>query len=199
MICDMANHTAPSLRALRGLALSALLTLPGCATARSADPDLEPPPTRGVVTSPAQGAHVEINPSDGGSEHVLPHGAAQLWKALPGVYDRLGFKVSQLDAARRTLGARRAPSGRPIAGQEITALMNCGSGLGGNNAARYDVTIDLLTRLTPRGDSTLVKLQVVGTARSTMNAGDPVGCLGTPAMHRLVIRELSTTAAIVGP
>ena len=69
---------------------------------------------------------------------------ARIFATLPAVFGELAVPVSVVDTTVMVLGALRVPVRRPIAGQRLSLLLECGMGNYGPNAERYSVQLTLL-------------------------------------------------------
>ncbi len=75
---------------------------------------------------------------------TLAMGEAQVFAALPAVFQALPVPLSVVDTAAGVIGALRVPIRRPIGGQRLSLLLECGMGNYGPNAERYTVQLTLL-------------------------------------------------------
>jgi len=96
------------------------------------------------------------------------------------VFEAIGVPLSVVDSGTKVMGALRVPVRRPIGGQRLSLLLECGTGSYGPNAERYSVQLTLLaavravdaghaevqTRVegnaSPNGLSTVVKCMSTG-------------------------------------
>jgi hypothetical protein len=69
---------------------------------------------------------------------------ARAFAALPAVFQALAVPLSVVDSASKLMGAVRVPARRPIGGERLSLLLECGTGNYGPNAERYSVQITLL-------------------------------------------------------
>lgn len=105
---------------------------------------------------------------------------AHVFAVLPKVFEAIGVPLSVVDSGTKVMGALRVPVRRPIGGQRLSLLLECGTGSYGPNAERYSVQLTLLaavravdaghaevqTRVegnaSPNGLSTVVKCMSTG-------------------------------------
>ena len=71
---------------------------------------------------------------------------ARVFAALPAVFTRLAVPLTVIDSSAKAMGAVRVLVRRPIAGQRLSLLLECGTGSYGPNAERYSVQLTLVAR-----------------------------------------------------
>ena len=71
---------------------------------------------------------------------------ARVFAALPAVFSALAVPLTVVDSSARAMGAVRVLVRRPIAGQRLSLLLECGTGSYGPNAERYSVQLTLVAR-----------------------------------------------------
>ena len=104
---------------------------------------------------------------------------AQVFAVLPKVFEAIGVPLSVVDTSSKVMGALRVPVRRPIGGQRLSLLLECGTGSYGPNAERYTVQITLLAavRAVDAGH-TEVQTRVEGNA-SPNGLSTVVKCMST--------------------
>ena len=126
------------------------------------------------------------------SDTVLPATPAAVWSVLPSVFEFLEIEAPAVDGESRTIGnpGFRAPS--QIARRPLSTYLQCGNSLGGQNADRYEVRLQLAVEVVaaPAGGS-LVRTFIDADARPRGVSGDTVRCTSTGALERLIV-ELVT-------
>ena len=100
-----------------------------------------------------------------------------VWLALPMVYDLLGIPDAGVDAERTKFG-NPGYRARRIEGERLSKYVDCGMGVtAAPNADQYNVTLSVLTRLTPGSDGgTMVVTTVEATGKPRAVSGNPVYC-----------------------
>lgn len=89
----------------------------------------------------------------------------RVWSALSQVYSQLGIQLSVADTESHVIGALRVVQRRPVAGERLSRLLECGTGPYGANAERYTVQLTVLTSLQSIGDKlSTIDTRVAGTA-----------------------------------
>ena len=71
---------------------------------------------------------------------------ARVFAALPAVFTALAVPLTVVDSSAKAMGAVRVLVRRPIAGQRLSLLLECGTGSYGPNAERYSVQLTLVAR-----------------------------------------------------
>lgn len=116
--------------------------------------------------------------------------AAHVFAVLPAVFQAIGVPLSVVDSTSRVTGALRVPVRRPIAGQRLSLLLECGTGSYGPNAERYTVQLTLLAAVHGVDSShTEVHTRVDGTA-SPNGLSTVVKCLSTGRLEERFAEQL---------
>jgi hypothetical protein len=90
---------------------------------------------------------------------------ARAFAALPAVFEALPVPLSVVDSSSKVMGALRVLVRRPIGGQRLSLLLECGTGNYGPNAERYTVQLTLLAFVRPvDATHSEVQTRVEGTA-----------------------------------
>ena len=70
--------------------------------------------------------------------------ASRTFAALPAVFAALAVPLSVVDSTSMVMGALRVSVRRPVGGQRLSLLLECGTGNYGPNAERYSVQLTML-------------------------------------------------------
>ena len=70
----------------------------------------------------------------------------RVFASLPAVFAALAVPLTVVDSTAKAMGAVRVLVRRPIAGQRLSLLLECGTGTFGPNAERYSVQLTLVAR-----------------------------------------------------
>ena len=119
-----------------------------------------------------------------------------VWAALPTVFEALGIGQAGADPEQRVFGN---PEFRPrrIDGQRLSRYVDCGLGITAvPKADDYEVTMSVLTRLTPATDGgTVVATTVGATGKPRGVSGNAVHCPSKGTLEARIVeglhRELS--------
>lgn len=175
------------------LALAALL-LAACAT----------PPPQPATTLERRHTRIEV----GGTVYTveltrtreawvttLPVATDRVWAAVPGTYERLGLTGGGLvQPGIRAYGFRgRFP--RLLSGRRPSAYLDCGRGLAGPNADRYEVRMSIATTVEPEGEASRVRTFVDASATPRDVSGGALPCSTTGELERTIVEALGHSTA----
>lgn len=170
-----------------GIAVAvATIVINACTTSGAETSPSPEPETVTRVTRP----DVEVQPFEvsGRQTSVLGAPLSAAWQVLAEVYDDLGIPVTESDPVVHQLG-NPGYRARRIEGRRLSRYLECGFRIGMPNADIFDVTLMVVTRLTPVADSTRVVTTVNATAKPRGEAGSRVQC-GSRGSLELRIVEL---------
>jgi hypothetical protein len=151
------------------------LVLAGCASSGASDTAPEPEAVSRV--SFEGGAVVEMHNAPGVGARDMPAPIDSVWMALPRVYEMLGIPDVGAEPTQRIYGSMDFRA-RRIEGKRLSTYIDCGMGTTAvPNADDYQVTMSVLTRLTPGQDNgTMAITTVRATARPRATNRNPVSC-----------------------
>lgn len=160
---------------IRVLLLCAVATA-GCGSS-SSDAAAPAPETVSRVFLPAGGGNIKMHNEPGVGSRLLDAPIDSVWVALPQVYDLLGIPDAAADLGQMTFG-NLGYRARRIEGQRLSTYVDCGMGVTAvPTADQYQVTLSVLTRLTPADDGgTLLTTAVEATAKPRAVSSNPVYC-----------------------
>jgi len=170
-----------------GLAVAvATIVINACTTSGTETSPAPEPETVSRVTRP----DIEVQPFDVSWRQTSVLGApiSAAWQVLAEVYDELGIPVTESDPVAHQLG-NAGYRARRIEGRRLSRYLECGFRIGIPNADVFDVTLRVVTRLTPVADSTRVFTTVDATGKPRGEAGSRVHC-GSRGSLELRIVEL---------
>jgi hypothetical protein len=111
---------------------------------------------------------------------------AEVWAVMPSVFRTLGVGGYSLDPRAFVIGndGWRATT---IDGTRLSVFLQCGSGIAGPNADRYEVTLRLAVQLDAQGpEATLVRTVVDALARPRDSGGASLQCASQGTLERRV-------------
>jgi hypothetical protein len=118
--------------------------------------------------------------------------AAKVFAALPAVYEALPLPLSLVDtsSSARMLGGVRITVRRPLGGNRLSMLLECGTGIHGPNAERYTLQVTAMSVVQPL-DATrsLVQTRVEGSATPN-GLSTSVRCTSTGRLEELILGQL---------
>lgn len=124
-----------------------------------------------------------------------------VWAALTPVYTALKIPFDTYLSTERRLGtAGHRVRGR-FAGIQLGRVVNCGTAAsGGDNADLYEVLLDVTSTASPgTGGTTALRTSVSGTAQSSTTAGEPINCVTTGALERIIAEAVRARVESVAP
>jgi hypothetical protein len=150
-----------------------------------------PAPRTDRVHVESQHVDYDIASTAEGSEirALLPYSAADAWRALPRVYADLGVPVETVDADHRIL-VGVVSARRTFANSSLSALIDCGSTLMGQNANSYNVRLHLQNEV-DSVDKAQATIRTVLTATAASDGGATVRCSSTGQLERLITNRVS--------
>ncbi|MES2178106.1 MAG: hypothetical protein V4550_09600 [Gemmatimonadota bacterium] len=110
----------------------------------------------------------------------------KVWAALGQVYAELGVPLSVVDSSSHVIGAVRVTQRRPVGGDRLSRLLECGSGAYGPNAERYTVQLTLLTAIQPLGDKATIVDTRAGGQASPNGLSSTVGCASSGVLEEKI-------------
>ncbi len=135
------------------------------------------PETVSRVFVPGSGGRTEMYNQPGVGSRLVDAPLDSVWLALPKAYDLLGIPDAGVDP-ERTMFGNPGYRARRIEGERLSKYVDCGMGAtAAPNADQYDVTVSVLTHLTPGEDGgTMVVTTVEATGKPRAVSGNPVYC-----------------------
>lgn len=99
--------------------------------------------------------------------------------ALPAVFTALAVPLTVIDSSAKAMGAVRVLVRRPISGQRLSLLLECGTGNYGPNAERYSVQLTLVARVKAVDATHTEVLTMVRGDAAPNGLNTTVGCAST--------------------
>lgn len=153
-------------------------------------------PTTAGVPDSRQVGNVRVGSSQGGGlasleienemsiiDSVIPVAPAAAWSVLADVFVALGIEASTADRRSMAMGNERF-IGRRIDGRPLSDFVDCGTYFGRPRADQYEVTMQVLVRLTPASDGTRVETALDAYARPRDVAGNALHCTSRGTLER---------------
>jgi hypothetical protein len=107
----------------------------------------------------------------------------KVWIALIQVYADLGIPLSVADTANHVIGALRVTQRKPVGGQPLSRLLECGMNSYGANADRYTVQLTALSSVQSLGQRlTVIDTRVSGSA-SPNGINSTVACASSGVLE----------------
>ena len=139
--------------------------------------------TTRVVMSDGRNLTIPTVTNTTGSAATVEAPVERAWQLLPAVYQELGIDYTSIDQTRFTIGNPGLRVRGKLGRESLTRYVDCGSGQLGAYAASYDVTLSLVTQLTPAPDNkTAITSVLQAKAKSPIHSTGDIACAST---HRL--------------
>lgn len=176
-----------SLRAPHSAVAFALLAAAACASGGASNAAPVPSATGMTQTTvrvdggTTQGRYqAQLTRDDYATSADLAAPADRAFAVLPLVYEEVGLKVNTAESASRTLGVTGARV-RRVGKEPMSRFLSCGQDVTGTALAdSYAVTLTVMSRVTPSGDTgSVLSTQVIGTAQPMGVSGTVVNCQST--------------------
>jgi hypothetical protein len=181
---------------MRRIAILALLASAACAPASSESAPASRPGHSRVITT---GSGVDIQLAEDGPAAAKPVSAspAQVWAALPGVYEAVGITGAAGDERARVYGVRKLMIRRRLGKHALSRYLSCGNTPGGGLVAdSYRVQLTVLTSVRPgSGSGSLVQTEVIASGHPTEGTStSAVRCASTGVLEGRIAELLSGPA-----
>lgn len=178
------------------LALLAVLALAACATST---PRGETRQTDVRVATQVDDAarDIVIQNESSVSSYTLKSPVPQVWEALQEVYQELELPVSEFDPDQKRMGHEGFRATR-IAGKRMSRYLDCGLGMTGPNADRFDIRVTLYTTLSSFGEDTELIIDVDGQGKPRDYSGNWMHCSSQGELETLIVGRLAARLADPG-
>jgi hypothetical protein len=104
----------------------------------------------------------------------------KVWRVLPGIYDSLGIKLTDLDPKTHLLGNSGMKAHKSLGNTSLAKYIDCGSTQGFPSADSYDIQMSVRTQIdSAAGGGTTVGTLVEASGRPMAFAGEAVRCTST--------------------
>lgn len=167
-----------------------LILLAGCATGGSTVEGSNSAPQRQAIFQSEQGVLLSEPARAEATEIDSP--PAAVWAAVKKVYQDLDIPLTIDNLPGHQLGNANFNKSRQLGGERMTALVNCGNGMTGPNAASWRINMSLLTDVNPNGKGG-TKLQTTLIARGQDVSGgsaDQIPCGGTGRIESMLLSKV---------
>lgn len=121
--------------------------------------------------------------------------ASNVWLAVKAVYAELEVPITVENVGAHQLGNANFNRSRAIAGQPMSQLVDCGSGMTGPKAMSYRIYISLLTQVTPNANGTTTVQTTFVPMGQDVSAGssDRIPCGSTGRFEQLFLDRVKAT------
>lgn len=167
-----------------------MILLAGCATGGASVEGSDSAPQRQAIFQSEQGTLLTEPARAEATEIAAP--PAAVWAAVKKVYQDLDIPVAVDNLPGHQLGNTNFNKTRQLGGERMPALVNCGQGMTGPNAASFRINMSLLTDVNPNGKGG-TKLQTTLIARGqdvTGGSADQIPCATTGRLELMLLNKV---------
>lgn len=169
----------PSLAALAALLLTACAGSSARGTTRQTDVRVADQADRAAATT-------VITNESSVSSSFFQAPADRVWTALLEVWQELELTANIYEPDRMRIGNEAMPAVR-IAGERMAHWVDCGSGMTGPNANRFDVVVTLFTTVAPESSSsTELRMDVDAQGKPRDYSGNWMHCSSQGTLEELI-------------
>jgi hypothetical protein len=165
-----------------------LAVVVGCSGATRGDPKPPPPAaTTRISTGDGQTVALPTAAEAVAARTTIAAPADDVWGALPAAYEALGMRVATIDSKTRRIGNESMRARRRIGDIPMVRLLSCGGAIGAPNAETFDITLYVISQLSPASaGSTTLATVVQATGKSPNFGGNEVSCTSTGSLERRI-------------
>jgi hypothetical protein len=169
------------------LFLAASASAGACASGGASQPDDTTPRQPAIYQSSETGTLLGERPRASVASIAAP--PAQVWLVVKKVYADLEIPLTVENPGTRQIGNENFFRSRNFAGQPMSALVDCGSGMTGPKAMTYRIYMSLLTNVIPDGKGgTTVQTTFVPTGQDVAGGStDRISCGTSGRLEQLFL------------
>lgn len=168
------------------------IVLPACSSGSEQPSGAPVAPRTRTVLDIGPYAPLEIFTEPGVESRTISARAEHVWAVLPAVYEQLGIPPAVSDRTHLTMGNQGYRANR-VDGQRMNSVIDCGSGLAGPLANQYEITLTVLTALTPEGDDTVLTTTVDAFGEPRAVTGNRIHCPSRGVIELRVAQVVAET------
>ena len=173
------------MRASRLLIAALVPALSGCSSATRSGPEAPPSTVTTRIEGTVGATHLSRTNNAAASRVAIARPVRDVWEVMPDVYKELSIPVELLVPHEHRIGIEALRIRRKLGDLPLHRVLDCGGTPGAPNAETYEVTMVVLTQLSPAstGETVLATL-VQGTARSPNFGGAEVACTSNGVLEK---------------
>jgi hypothetical protein len=142
---------------------------------------------RSVALADGTGGFLRLRGSDGAQLTTVEAPMDKVWRVLPGVYDSLGIKLTDLNPKTHLLGNSGMKAHKTLGSVGLGKYIDCGNTQGFPSAESYDITMSVRTQIdSAAGGGTTMGTLVEASGRPMAFAGEAVRCSTTGELERRI-------------
>lgn len=116
--------------------------------------------------------------------------SGRVWAALTAVYSELDIPLSVADSETHVIGALYLSRRRPVGGERLSRILECGDGSFGPNADHYEVQLTALSGVAPIDSThTALTIAVAGVALANGNSSR-IACTTKGVLERKILDKV---------
>lgn len=118
--------------------------------------------------------------------------ASTAYRRMLAAYDVAGLDPNMLSARDFIVGRQNLVVRRRLGDTRLSAYLNCGNSITGDNADSYEVTLTVITQVTPIDEGMArISTRVDASARPMGTSGNLVACSSTGRLERDLAERVS--------
>jgi hypothetical protein len=178
----------------RLILLAAITSAAACASGGAPQTDESTPRQAAIYQSSETGTLLAERPRASVATIAAP--PATVWLAVKSVYAKLDVPLTVENPGTRQIGNENFFRSRNFAGQSMTDLVDCGSGMTGPKAANYRIYMSLLTFVIPDGKGgTKVQTTFVPMGQDVAGgSSDRIPCGTTGRLEQWFLDQVTAVA-----
>jgi hypothetical protein len=111
----------------------------------------------------------------------------EVWNVLPSAYADVGIKVEMVNPTERRLGNQAFRARRRIGQMPMIRILSCGGTVGAPNAETFDITMYVVSQVSPgQAGTTNLATVIQATGKSPNFGGNDVSCSSLGALERRI-------------
>lgn len=113
------------------------------------------------------------------------------WAALPRAYASIGLTPTVVDTAQLVLGVQGLVIHKPLGGERLSRLLDCGIDVTGPNADYYEVRLTVMSGVRPAGDGSSTLTTRVSAYAQANGQSSNVRCGSTGRLEERIAAAMS--------
>ena len=168
------------------LALLTVAVLAGCASSQAGDAGASSDGRTVRVVGTTGTSEMRVTPSASSNTVKIDLPFANVWKALPEVYEQVGIPITTVSVGTSTIANDGMKLRRRLKDVPLGRYIDCGSTQGMPSAETYDIFMTVRTQLAPVEGGTTARTTLEARARPASIAGDYITCSSTGRLEERI-------------
>lgn len=177
---------------MRRIAILALVVVAACGTKSNAGPTVTRPESVRIVGGTGGTTSIATVQTDAPNVATLKLPVADVWAALPTIFESMAVPIEHLDHQSRIIGNQSFRVRRKLGAVPLSRYIDCGTTQGGPSAETYEVHLTVLAQATGTEDPAFSRITttVQALARPINFTGDLIRCSTTGALESRLVTAL---------